>query len=82
MGDWTAPVGMEAEMDRSGWWRRWRALDPLTRSGLLASSLFALVVFGWAAGWGWLVMPSVLALLGVAANAVGVDSRLPGDWRR
>lgn len=69
-------------MDRSRWWRRWRALEPLTRSGLLFCPLLVLVLLGWVVGWGWLVVPSALALLGVAANAVGVDSRLPGDWRR
>ncbi|MGH2635558.1 MAG: hypothetical protein ACRDHU_05365 [Actinomycetota bacterium] len=69
-------------MDRWRWWRRWRSMEPLTRSGLLLGSLLALTGLAWAAGWAWLAVPAALAILGVAADAVGVDSRMPGDWRR
>jgi hypothetical protein len=33
-------------------------------------------------GWTWFLVPAGFAILGVAAEAVGVDSRMPGDWRR
>jgi len=61
---------------------RWRALSSIARSGLLLCSLLIVGALSLAAGWTWLAVPTGLAVLGVAANAVGVDSRMPGDWRR
>jgi hypothetical protein len=57
-------------------------MELLTRSGLVVGSLLVVVVLGWAAGMPWLAIMAALAILGVAANAVGVDSRMPGDWSR
>lgn len=61
---------------------RWRGLRPITRSGLLLCSLLLVGAVGLAAGWPLLVAPTAIAIFGVAAGAVGVDSRTPGDWRR
>ena len=60
----------------------WRSLSPITRSGLLLCSLVGIGAVGLVAGWVWLVVPAGLGILGVAAGAVGVDSRMPGDWSR
>lgn len=60
---------------------RWGATEPLSRSGLLLCCLLAAAIVGWAAGWAWLAVLAALGMLGVAATAVGVDSRAPGDWR-
>lgn len=69
-------------MDRLRSWHRWKAVDPLARSGLLFCSLLALLGVAWVAGWVLVAVPAALSLVGVAAGAVGVDSRMPGDWRR
>jgi hypothetical protein len=59
---------------------RWHALPPMARSGLLIVVLVPLAIVGWALSWAWVAVPAALGLLGVAAEAVGVDSRRPGDW--
>jgi hypothetical protein len=61
---------------------RWRALSPIARSGLLVCTLLVAGAGELAVGWMLLLVPTLAALLGVAALAVGVDSRTPGDWRR
>jgi hypothetical protein len=61
---------------------RWRTLSPIARSGLLVCALLLASAGEIAAGWLLLLVPTIGALLGVAALAVGVDSRTPGDWRR
>lgn len=54
----------------------------LDRAALVVCTLIALTAVGWLAGWPWLAAPAAMAILGVAAYAVGADSREPGDWRR
>ncbi|MGZ5291334.1 MAG: hypothetical protein ACXWXQ_07500 [Actinomycetota bacterium] len=61
---------------------RTQATKPLARAGLLLCCLLTATIAGWAAGWTWLAVPAALGTLGVAAAAVGADSRAPGDWRR
>jgi hypothetical protein len=61
---------------------RWKALSPIARSGLTVFALLLASAGEVAAGWALLLVPTLGALLGVAALAVGVDSRTPGDWRR
>ena len=61
---------------------RWRSLSPIARSGLLVCSLLCLAAIGLVEGLAWIAAPAALAMLGVSAAAVGVDSRSPGDWRR
>ncbi len=61
---------------------RWRSLSPIARSGLLVCFLLLSSAGELVAGWTLLLVPTLGALLGVAALAVGVDSRMPGDWRR
>jgi hypothetical protein len=39
-------------------------------------------VTAWMAGWTWIAAPSVLGILGLAAIAIGADSRRAGDWIR
>jgi hypothetical protein len=52
----------------------------------VAGLAVAAVVFGavaaWMAGWTWIAAPAALAIRGLAAVAVGADSRSAGDWRR
>lgn len=60
----------------------WRSLSPISRLGLLLCSLVGIGALGLAAGWAWLLAPTGLGMLGVAAAAIGVDSRLSGDWSR
>jgi peptidoglycan/LPS O-acetylase OafA/YrhL len=54
----------------------------MTRSGLAVCALLLAGAGEMAFGWMLLLVPTLGALLGVAALAVGVDSRTPGDWRR
>jgi hypothetical protein len=61
---------------------RWRTLPPIARSGLLLCALLPIAIMGWAFTWAWVAVPAALGLLGVAAEAIGVDSRAPGDWTR
>jgi hypothetical protein len=61
---------------------RWRALTPMARSGLLILALLPLAVVGLVLAWAWVAVPTALGLLGVAAEAIGADSRAPGDWTR
>jgi hypothetical protein len=61
---------------------RWRALPPVARSGLLVCLLLPLAVAGWVLSWTWVAVPAALGVLGIAAGAIGADSRLPGDWTR
>ena len=65
----------EAAMDR------WLALSPIARQGLLICSLLVVASAAWAAGLAWLAVAAAVGVLGVAAAAIGVDSRQPGDWR-
>jgi hypothetical protein len=58
------------------------AMDPISRAGLLLCSLVIIGVASLVAGWPGLLAPIGLAIIGVAAGAVGADSREPGDWRR
>jgi hypothetical protein len=50
--------------------------------GVALASVLVATVAAWMAGWTWIAAPSVLAILGLAAGAVGADSRTGGDWRR
>lgn len=54
----------------------------LDRAGPVLCSLIVAAAVAWVAGWQWIVAPAALAVLGVAAYAVGADTRAPGDWRR
>lgn len=54
----------------------------LDRAGLALCCLIVAAALAWAAGWPWIAAPAALAILGVAAYAVGADSRAPGDWTR
>jgi fatty acid desaturase len=65
----------EAAMERR------RTSESLTRPGMLLCCLLVAAIGAVAAGWAWLAVPAALGMLGVAATAVGVDSRTPGDWR-
>jgi hypothetical protein len=51
-------------------------------AGLAMASVLVGTVAAWMAGWTWIAAPSVLGILGLAATAVGADSRRSGDWRR
>lgn len=61
---------------------RWRTLPPVARSGVLMCTLVLVALLGWVLAWAWVAVSAALALLGVAAAAIGVDSRMPGDWTR
>ena len=51
-------------------------------AGLAMTSVLVGSVTAWIAGWTWIAAPSVLGILGLAAIAIGADSRRAGDWRR
>lgn len=51
-------------------------------AGLAMASLLVGTVAAWMAGWTWIAAPSVLGILGLAAIAIGADSRRSGDWRQ
>ena len=51
-------------------------------AGLAMTSVLVGNVGAWMAGWTWIAAPSVLGMLGLAAIAIGADSRRAGDWRR
>ncbi|HEY7754604.1 MAG TPA: hypothetical protein VID69_00065 [Actinomycetota bacterium] len=59
-----------------------RSPEPSARTGLLICSLALVVLVSIAAGWVVIAVPAALAVLGMAAVVVGVDSRVPGDWKR
>jgi CHASE2 domain-containing sensor protein len=51
-------------------------------AGLALASLLVGTVAAWMAGWTWIAVPSVVGILGLAAIAIGADSRRAGDWKR
>jgi CHASE2 domain-containing sensor protein len=51
-------------------------------AGLAMTSVLVGTVAAWMAGWTWIAALSVLGILGLAAIAIGADSRRAGDWRR
>ena len=61
---------------------RWRALPSVARSGLLICGLLLLGAGGWALSLAWVAVASALGALGIAADAIGSDTRAPGDWTR
>lgn len=53
-----------------------------SRAAPLLLLLLPATIASWVAGWTWLALVATLAVLCVAACAVGADTRAPGDWRR
>jgi hypothetical protein len=51
-------------------------------AGMAMAVVFVVMLTALMAGWVWIAAPAVLGILGLAASAVGADSRRAGDWRR
>lgn len=52
------------------------------RVGLAMSAVLIGAVVALMAGWTWVAVPGALGILGLAAAAVGADTRRTGEWRR